>query len=106
MRVTLDVSGYYDWEPCPPGTEITDSDVRMLRAKQLSDGKWYMRIERAGETHHDVGLHEEQVCRRMAALESLGRGAPRHEVVGDLLRESLKHHLRASHVKSVVVHDD
>lgn len=108
MRITVVVSGFYDWAPCPPGTEITEADVQALRVKQMTDDRWHMRVEReaAAGHHHDVGIHEEAVCRRMAALMKIGRPKNRAQVVVEMLESSMVHHLDADHVMGVEVHDD
>ena len=106
MRITAEVCGHYDWTPCPPGTEITEADVRALRVKQMTDGSWHMKVECVRDTQHDTGIHEMTVCNRLAALEKLGRPSTREAVVVEELRESMRHHIHPKHVVSVSVHDD
>ena len=106
MRISSDVCGYYDWAPVPSDTQITDADVRSLNVKQMSDGSWHMRIEQKQDTHHDVGIHEQQICNRMAALSKLGRETSRENVVADILRESYRHHIHTKHLTAIHVVDD
>lgn len=106
MRINIDVSGYYDWVPVPPGTKVTEDDVAALRAKKMTDDAWHMRVTMNTSTHHDVGIHEESICQRMAALEKLGRGESREQVVAGMLQSSLRHHLSPSHMTKINVHDD
>lgn len=110
MRIVVDVNGFYDWAPAPPGTQITQEDVSALRAKQMSDDKWHMRVpiklEEGKTTNHDVGIHEESICKRMAALEKLGRTESREQVVAEMLTSSFRHHLAPSHMIKINVHDD
>lgn len=106
MRLSFDVCGYYDWTECPPGTQITQADADALRVKQLADGKWHMKVEHVRDTHHDVGVHEEAVCQRFAALEKHGEECARESVVLDLIRPSMRHHLAPRHILAVDVHDD
>lgn len=106
MRITAHVCGYYDWHPCPPGTEITEADIKALRVKQMADDAWHMRVEVKADTHHDVGIPEEAITRQMAQLEKLGREPTREAVVTELLRESFRHHLPAKHILKIEVVDD
>lgn len=106
MRISVDVTGHLDWEPCPPGTKITEGDKAAGRVKLLSDSRWHMRIERTGETHHDMGIHEIAVCRRMVALLAVGKPKDREEVIAELVRFSLEHHVKPRHIVKVHVHDD
>ncbi len=106
MRISADVTGFYDWAPCPSDVEITPADISAMRVKQMSDEKWHMRVERLADTHHDVGIPEETICRRMAALEKLGREPSREVVVSEILRESFRHHIHQRHIAKIVLQDD
>jgi hypothetical protein len=108
MRVTFGVSGFYDWEPADkhPGVQITEADVRGLRAKQLVNGGWHVRVEKELETHHEVGIPELQVCAHLAGQVLAGKDVTREEVICYLLRESNKHHIARRHVTSMTIHDD
>jgi hypothetical protein len=110
MRITVDISGYYDWVPVPPGTQITHGDVESLRVKKMTDESWHMKIAMKCDTetpqHHDVGVHEEAICKRMAALEKLGRPETREQVASFELQGSFRHHLSPSHMLKINVHDD
>lgn len=106
MRISVDVCGYYDWVPVPPGTEITEEDVSSLRVKKMTDEKWHMRVTMQKETHHDVGLHEDAICQRMAALEKMGRGESREQVIAEMLKLSFRHHLAPSHLIKINVDED
>lgn len=110
MRISVDVSGYYDWAPCPPGTEISQADVSALRVKKMSDDKWHMRVIVAcpddAPNHHDVGIHEETICQRMASLEKIGRRESREQVIAGILQTSFKHHLSPTHMLKINVMDD
>lgn len=106
MRIHAEISGYFDWAPCPPGTQITSDDAAGLRVKQMTDGTWHMRVDCATETTHDVGVHEEAICRRLVALEKLGRPSSRDAVVAEILRESFRHHLDTKHLVKINVIDD
>jgi hypothetical protein len=108
MRISVDVNGYYDWQPAPPGTQITEDDVKALRVKDMLNGGWHVRVPVKCETlsHHDVSIHEEQVCRRIAALEKTGKTASRESVVVEELQSSFRHHLHRNHMEKINVHDD
>ena len=109
MRISFDVCGFYDWEHADkhPGVEIKPSDVKALRAKQLHDGKWAIRVEKQLDTHHDVMIPELSVCLFMTQQAAhAGKELTREDAVCHFLRESNKHHITRKHVKGVSVHDD
>lgn len=109
MRIVVDVNGFYDWAPAPAGTQITEEDVKSLRVKQMSDDKWHIKVEMKapeGGTHHDVGIHEEQIARRMAAMWKTGKTPSREDIVVSELQEAFRHHLSRSHMDKITVVDD
>ena len=110
MRIVVDINGYYDWEPAPPGTKITQADVDAQRVKQMHDEKWHLKVHLKCDAqtpqHHDVGIHEEALCQRMAALEVAGKPQGRLQTVIDSLNASFTHHLHPSHIVKIKVHDD
>ena len=106
MRITAEVSGCYDWVPCPAGTQITEDDVKALRVKQMTDGSWHMKVEDKRDTVHDTGIHEAWICNRLATLEKVGKPKTREEAVVDMLRASMLHHLHPKHMVHIEVHDD
>jgi hypothetical protein len=108
MRISFSIRAYYDWFEAPKGTEITEEDVTAGLAKEMSDGKWYLRVEKQAEPHqhHDVGLHEAAIADRMAGLVACGKPASRGKVALELLSHSTQHHLEDEHITGVEVHDD
>lgn len=106
MNVHVDVTGFYDWAPCPPGTEITEDDVRTLRVKQMSDGSWQMRVEITTDTHHDVRIPEPAIVDRMLSLELLGRTQSRDATVAEILTSSFRHHIPVKCITEITVTDD
>lgn len=111
MRITVEINGYYEWEPCPPGTQITKADVEALRVKKMADDKWHMRVPMKCDhnklkQHFDIGPQEPQICHRMAALEKLGRFPSREGVVQEMVVSSLGHHIAPGQIDNVIVHDD
>lgn len=106
MRIHAELSGYFDWVPCPPGTKITDEDVNALRVKQMTDSTWHMKVEMPDATTHDCGVPEAAICQRLAALEKIGKPSSRDEVVVELLRSSFKHHFSPKHLQNIIVLDD
>lgn len=106
MRISIAARGYYDWAACPPGTKITEADVSALRVKQMNDGTWHMRVEVKRPTTHDVGVHEDQICRRLAACAKFGKELSRADVVVEQLQHTNRHHLAAKHIGEISVHDD
>lgn len=109
MRITVDIKGFYDWVPCPSGTEILQEDVSALRVKKMADEKWYMKVSVPSSDPaqtHDVGIHEEMIIRTLAAREKNGRETYRDECVADMLRESFRHHLHPSHLVKIHVTDE
>lgn len=106
MRIHASVTGYYDWAPVPPGTDIHEDDLTALRVKQMSDDKWHMRIQVDRETDHAVGIPEEAICRRLAALEKLGRRPSREDAIVETLRKTWDHHFDLEHLVEIDVQDD
>ena len=106
MRITVDLRGHNDWAPAPPGTVITQADVDALRAKQMSDDSWHMKIEVSRETHFDMGIHEENLCRQICGRYLKGSEVTRAEIVADEVRDTIKHHAARKHMIGVHVHDD
>lgn len=108
MHVHFRVCGYYDWEHADkhPGVVVTQADVRALRAKQASDGRWLIRVEREADTHHDTNIPEQSICAFMVgqALHA-GNELSREEAACHFLRHSYKHHGKRSHVLQAIVHD-
>lgn len=108
MQVTFKVRGFYDWEEADkhPGVQITKADVKGLRAKQLMNDKWAIRVERAADTHHDVNIPEMQVIHYMVHQALVGAEPTREDAVCHLLRASNRHHIARKHIVSVEVTDD
>lgn len=109
MRITIDINGYYDWVPCPPGTEITEQDISSLRVKKMVDEKWAMKVtvpSPSDDQQHTMGLYEETIVQQLAAREASGREISREECVADLIRRSVHHHLHPSHLVKIHVVDD
>lgn len=105
MRITIEVSGFYDWAPVPPGTAITEEDVKDLKVKKMADGSWNMKISEERETEHYVGMHEQSICAYMAAKEKNGVEISREEAIAFFLREATKLQLAPSHMKKIFVDD-
>ena len=109
MRITFDVSGFYDWEPADkhPGVQVTEADARAMRAKKLANGGWHIRVERTLDTHHDVSIPELSLCMYVAQQAAYaGKDLTREEAACYFLRSSNAHHIARRHVRGVVVHDD
>ena len=106
MRIHAELSGYFDWVPCPAGTAITEEDVNALRVKQMTDSTWHMKVEMPDATTHDCGIPEAAICQRLAALEKIGKPSSRDEVVVELLRSSFRHHFASKHLQKIIVLDD
>jgi hypothetical protein len=106
MRITVDLRGHNDWAPAPPGTVITEGDVAALRAKQMSDDSWHMKIEVERDTHFEMGLHEESICRQICGAYLKGEERTRAEIVAQEVRGVIKHHAARKHMIAIHVHDD
>lgn len=106
MLIHTEVSAHYDWVPCPPGTEITEEDIKALRVKQMTDDSWHMRVECKRDTVNDVNIPEAAICDRMASLVAIGKPESREEVVSFILKGVYHHHLNPKHIKGIKVHDD
>lgn len=108
MHVHFRVSGYYDWEYADkhPGVQVTEADVRALRAKQDHAGKWLIRVEKLADTHHDTNIPEQAICQYIVgqALHA-GREHTREEAACHFLQQSYRHHGKRAHVRAVNVHD-
>lgn len=108
MRITIDIKAFYDWVPCPPGTEIKESDVKAGLVKKMIDDKWSMRVAIDSpdpKQQHNVGIPETNIAQMFAAKAKVGRDISREEAVADLLRRSLEHHLHPSHLIKIHVDD-
>lgn len=105
MLVHVEVTGYYDWAPCPPGTQITEADLHALRVKQMSDESWQMRVELLADTHHDVRIPEMAITDRMASLEFLGRPQSREATVAEILTFNFRHHLHTKNIVEITIDD-
>ena len=46
MRITVHVSGHYDWAPVPEDVKVTEADLKAKRVKPGADGKYLMRVNR------------------------------------------------------------
>lgn len=108
MRITIDIKAFYDWVPCPPGTEIKESDVKAGLVKQMIDEKWSMRVTVDSpdpKQQHQVSIPEGSIAQMFAARAKVGRDISREEAVADLLRRSLEHHLHPGHLEKIHVED-
>lgn len=117
MLIHFAVSGYLDWEPAEkyPGVVITEADVRGLRAKQLTNGGWHLRVEKEAHIrdaegklahYHDTNIPELTICMHLAAQAAVGSELTREDCVVHFLRQSSKHHVLRKHVQDVMIHDD
>jgi hypothetical protein len=106
MQIHLDVSGFYDWVPIPPGVTVTDDDKARGLVKEMHVGGWSMKVERKLDTQHAMGIPEYAVCDRLVGLALKGEDACREDVVAELAKHSMKQHVAKRHMKSLVVHDE
>lgn len=106
MLIHTEISAHYDWVPCPPGTEITEADIKALRVKKMTDDSWHMRVECKRDTTNDVNIPESAICDRMASLVAIGKPESREEVVAFILKGVYHHHLNPKKIKAITVHDD
>ena len=106
MRITILVSGHFDWVPLPANTEVTQADVAALRVKQDTADAWKMRVERKVATHLDIGIHEATIARIFASYERLGREPTRADIVVQEIKATLPHHASKKHLVGIYVHDD
>lgn len=108
MRITIKIKGYYDWVPAPPGTQITEDDIKALRVKQMGDDRWHVRAAMKADVdqNFDMGLHEESIARQLAAHERFGKGMSREDMVVYMVREATRHHLHHTHLVKIIVADD
>ena len=66
MRIFVHLTSFYDWEPVPAGTEVTEADIKALRVKPDQGGGWLMRVSKTladgALTHTDVQLPEGELA--------------------------------------------
>lgn len=86
MRIVVELSGYYSWEPLEKGIEPSEDDIRTRRVKLDSAGNWLMCVPRKGSTHTEVFVCETDIIE--LSLQDAMRdrlGVTRTEAVGHLL---------------------
>jgi hypothetical protein len=106
MRITVDLKGHFDWVPVPDDVKVTEADHKALRVKEMVDGTLHAKIEADRETHFECGIHEESICRQVAAKAKIGDDTSRSEIVATELAGIIKHHFARKHMLAVHVHDD
>lgn len=105
MHIQIDVCGFYEWAPVPPGTVVTTEDIKKLRVKQMADDAWHMRVDMKRDTHHDMVIHELSICQTLAVHAVLGMDTSREDAVMLEAKQSLKHHLARRHMHALTVYD-
>lgn len=108
MIITVHVSGYYDWEPVPADTKVTEADIKAQRVKPAANGGYSMRVSKKGDTHTTISLPESQVV--AAIIDEMTRGdkkaMTRSEAVARYLsRHVMHHHAHKKWMEEVEVSD-
>jgi hypothetical protein len=110
MQITLDLRGHYEWAPpqLEPGTklEITQADVTALRAKQMADDTWHLRVDVKKSQQYYQSIHEPNICQQMCGAVIKGEEKTRADVVVSEVVGTFKHHGARRHMVAVYVHDD
>ena len=111
MHVVLHVNGYYDWEPVPSDTEVTDEDVEAMRVKPSQNGGWLMKVEKDTdvETSTTVVIPEielismiiQEMCRGDRTALTRVQAAHRY-----LSRYHLDHNTHKKWIQEIEVSDD
>lgn len=108
MKIVVDVSGYYEWEPVPPDVKVTDADVRARTVKPMQGGGYLMRVPRDQATQVEAHVGEDRVW---AMIEQVyirsGRIITRKEAAATFLNDYvMPQHAHRRHVRSFTVEDD
>lgn len=108
MRISIDVSGHYDWVPLPAdASEPTEADVKALLVKPHHAGGWLMKVKVDRDTHTDISIPESQIADLMEHHERQGAPKRRSAVVAWLLEEKvMPHHAHVDHFVKVHVQDE
>jgi len=111
MRVYLHLSQYYEWEPVPAGTEVTEDDVKAGLVMPAHQGGYRMKVARPGPRIRECHINETHIVGRIVAEKSdvrfSGRTLSRKEAVAAVIQEQLlPGHAERNWIAKVEVHDD
>lgn len=108
MRVTVHVSGFYDWEKIPADVEVKEADIKAKRVKPSNDGGWLMRVSKTADTHTSVMIPESQIIAIIIAEMVRDKIAlTRTQALGHYLsRHVMPHHAHKNWMRGFEVHDD
>lgn len=111
MRIVVQVSGYYDWEPIPADVKVTKADIDSQRVRPAAGGWYTMRVPKTKDTATEIHIPEKQLIAKMvyAYCENgkCGTILTRAEAVAQFLATHVApQHFHRKWVKSFEVHDD
>jgi len=110
MRVTVQVSAYYDWERVPPDVEVTPKDVKSGRVKPAANGGYLMRVKKVADTYTQACLSESTIIARIIHEMMPLQGCVPHsrkDAIGQLLaRNIMPDHAHPGFMKGFTVEDD
>lgn len=116
MHIHFVVNAFLDWAPVPEDVKPTQADKDAKRVKELSPGKWSMRVTVPGRHtvdptlephHHDQTMHEAQITDRLVVLAMCGKGLKtRAQIAVELIGYQAVEHVEPHHVDRIDLHDD
>ena len=110
MRVTVQVSAYYDWERVTPDVEVTPKDIKSGRVKPAANGGYLMRVKKVADTYTQACIAELTVIARIIHEMMPAQGCVPHtrkDAIGQLLaRNIMPDHAHPSFMKGFTVEDD
>lgn len=110
MRVTVQVSAYYDWEKVEQDVVVTEKDVKSGRVKPAANGGYLMRVKKTADTYTQCFITESTIIARIIHEMMPLQGCVPHsrkEAIGQLLaRNIMPDHAHPSFMRGFTVEDD
>jgi hypothetical protein len=111
MRVVIEHSAHFDWDPVPPDVKVTEQDIAAGRVKPAARGSGHtMAVLRQVPSHTTVSIAERDVVQKIihAMLPQNGaRAISRKDAVAKLLAENvLPQHSFPRYLTKIIVEDD
>ncbi len=110
MRVTVQVSAYYDWERVPADVEVTPKDIKAGRVKPAANGGHLMRVKKSADTYTQCQIAEHTIIARIIHEMMPAQGCVPHsrkEAVAQILaRNVMPDHAHPTFIRGFEVEDD
>ena len=110
MRITVDVSAYYDWESVPDDVVVTEKDHKSGRVKPAANGGFLMKVKKVRNTYTTVHMSEATILARIIHEMMPNQGCVPHsrmEAIGQVLaRNVMPDHTHPSFIKGFSIDDD